>query len=584
MEIYMKYKFLCILAVVSSMIVSAAGNGYAANVSIESVEVNHEEKIVTIEGNVGEAAETRVTVRVVKPDGETEDYFGQTDSDADGDYKFQFRIGPDAVENSQYSVYVYSENSVKKAISGFKCFNEASVDNALELLNSASGSSIGRIINEKNEIFGLPIGIGSDFYNLERKQPVYDELAEDDFSDVDELRTKFENAVSRQKQIEYEENVREDALASVNNASADEMKTVFPPAAELFGIKTDTKTIKKLESSDYEIYSTLALNDYSSIDELISFYDKLIVVQAAKNANREVIAYTIDEYDHILDFKDDSDYSDMSEVNQAEVRKRLVDIDFKNIDITSKKGIDSAIDKIKDIFEDAVKEVKNKKGSTGSSSSGGGGGSSSGSGVSSGMVKFPSGSDKSEDGSSADGIKFSDINDVPWAKEGILYLAEKNVIAGYGDGTYKPQENVTREQFVKMLVAAFDLPYNAKDISFNDVSSYAWYYEYVSSGVACGVITGISENEFGVGSEITRQDMAVMAYRTMKYLETEIPEKVEYTEFSDASVISEYAQEAVKAMQIGKIINGMGNDEFAPMESCTRAMAAKVIYELCKLV
>jgi len=587
MEIYMKYKFLRIFAVVLSVIISAAGSIHAANVSIDSVKVNHEEKLVTIEGNVGEDTETRVTLRVIKPDGETEDYFGQTDSNADGDYKFKFRVGPDAVEDAQYSVYVYSENSVKKAISGFKCFNEASVSNALNLLNSASGSSIGRIINEKNEIFGLPIGIGSDFYNLERKQPVYDELTGQNFKDLDALRAKFEQAVSNQKQVEYEEKLRSDALASINNASENEMKTVFPPAAELLGINTDTKTVEKLTDAEDEIYSTLALNDYESIEKLKSFYDSLIVVQAIKNANREMVAYVIDEYNHILGCKDNSDYSKMSEVSQAEVRKRLVGIDFKNFDITNSSGIDSAIKKIKDVFKDAVVEVKKKKGSTNSSQSGGGGGGGGGAdsaGISSGMVKFPSGNDNSDGETASDGAKFIDIDDVSWAKEGILALAEKNVIAGYGDKTFKPQENVTREQFVKMLVAAFELPYNTKEIYFEDVNTESWYYEYVSSGVGCGVVNGISETKFGVGSNITRQDMAVMAYRTMEYLEIEIPEKTKYTEFADADKISGYASDAVKVMQIGKIINGIGNNEFAPTDSCTRAMAAKVIYELCKLV
>ena len=575
-----KYKFLYAFTVVLSLVITMAGSVFAASVSIGSVKVNHEEKLVKIEGTVDDGAGSRVTLKVIKPNSDVEEFFGQTVSEADGNFKFEFKIGSDAVEDAQYSVFVYSDNAVKKAISGFKYFNERAISNALALLNSASESTIGSVISEKNEIFGLSIGIGSDFYELDRKQPVYDELANLQFSDLDALRTAFDEAVSTQKQIEYVEEQKRAALASVNNALASEMENVFPNAAQILGIKTDTDTISKLSSYKDAIYSALAANNFSSEQELKDFYDRLIVAQAFLNANREIVANVINDYNNVLGFKDNYDYSQMTESEQAEVRKRMVGISFSGMDLTTKSGISAAVLHIKNSFSSAVAAQKQAIGAVRPGNPGGG--SSGGGGSSAGVIMFPQGSGNTGNGTDSASV-FVDIDNVSWAKEGILYLADKNIIAGYGDGTFKPNENVTREQFVKMLVAAFELPYNPKEINFADVSKDVWYYEYVSSGVGCGIIKGVSETKFGTGDEITRQDMAVMAYRTMNYLGVEIPKVSEFAEFADNSMVAGYAAEAVMAMQGGNIINGMENNQFAPQVKCTRAMAAKVIYELHKL-
>jgi len=77
--------------------------------------------------------------------------------------------------------------------------------------------------------------------------------------------------------------------------------------------------------------------------------------------------------------------------------------------------------------------------------------------------------------------------------------------------------------------------------------------------------------------------MAVLAYRALEISGIEIPEVNEETEFADAETISEYATEGIAAMQKAGIINGMGDNLFAPKTMCNRAMAAKVISSLLGL-
>ena len=105
---------------------------------------------------------------------------------------------------------------------------------------------------------------------------------------------------------------------------------------------------------------------------------------------------------------------------------------------------------------------------------------------------------------------------MPWAQEAIEYLYFKDIVDGYGDGTYGVNDSVTREQFVKILITALGLNlYELDSNDFTDVESGAWYEVYINSAMHYGIINGISDTEFGVGQPISRQDMAVMSMRAI---------------------------------------------------------------------
>ena len=108
----------------------------------------------------------------------------------------------------------------------------------------------------------------------------------------------------------------------------------------------------------------------------------------------------------------------------------------------------------------------------------------------------------------------------------------------------------------------------------------AWYYEAVAKAYSAGIITGESDTVFGTGKNITRQDMAVMLYRTSKYINSGISDVEDYLEFLDDSLISDYAKTAVYTFKDAGIINGVSKTEFAPQNNATRAQAAKMIYGL----
>ena len=179
-------------------------------------------------------------------------------------------------------------------------------------------------------------------------------------------------------------------------------------------------------------------------------------------------------------------------------------------------------------------------------------------------------------------VTFDDITQIDWAVIPIEALAGRGIISGIGDDKFAPDRNVTREEFAKMLVEAFGFKDEAAATDLADVLEDAWYYKYVASAQKYGIVNGIGNNMFGVGTNITRQDMAVMAYRAAKAANIRIKIINDEESFSDTGEIAEYAKNSVSVMQQLGIINGIGDNMFAPMNNATRAQAARIIYLLYK--
>ena len=175
---------------------------------------------------------------------------------------------------------------------------------------------------------------------------------------------------------------------------------------------------------------------------------------------------------------------------------------------------------------------------------------------------------------------FTDIDNVAWAKDAIIALAEKGIVNGVGDKTFAPNANVTREQFAKIVVAAFAPDATEADVDFTDVEYGAWYESYIKKAYAEGIIKGMGDNTFGVGKNVTRQDMCVMIYNGAKAAGVEFTTDAE--SFADDDQIADYAKEAVYALKNAGAVSGMTETEFSPQAGATRAQAAKIIYSLIK--
>jgi hypothetical protein len=174
---------------------------------------------------------------------------------------------------------------------------------------------------------------------------------------------------------------------------------------------------------------------------------------------------------------------------------------------------------------------------------------------------------------------FSDVSASYWGYSAISSLASKGIIAGYPDGTFKPDASITRAEFATMLVKALALNTSGTTGTFTDVTTGAWYYGTVNAAASAGIVSGMGDNLFAPNALVTREQMAVMV---AKALGNKAPttDGTELNAFSDKSAVSSWAvsgmDEAVKA----GIVSGMTADTLAPMANATRAQAAEMIYKM----
>jgi hypothetical protein len=173
---------------------------------------------------------------------------------------------------------------------------------------------------------------------------------------------------------------------------------------------------------------------------------------------------------------------------------------------------------------------------------------------------------------------FSDASGISsWAVPFIEKLVQAGVISGYADGTLKPQGNVTRAEFTKMIVVGLKLTASGAAKSFpDDVKAGDWYKEFVDIASANNIVNGISATVFSPNANISRQDLAAIAYRALVFLEATIPAP-SATKFSDDTRIADYAKDAVYVLRELAIVSGRTDGSFDPLAFATREETAKII-------
>ncbi|MBQ3124779.1 MAG: S-layer homology domain-containing protein [Clostridia bacterium] len=173
-------------------------------------------------------------------------------------------------------------------------------------------------------------------------------------------------------------------------------------------------------------------------------------------------------------------------------------------------------------------------------------------------------------------VGFVDITN-HWAKDYITELYNAGVINGVSETEFAPNDSISREAFLTMLIRALgnELDADYGEV-FDDVKPDDWYYQYVMEGYKMGIVNGTSMTEFGTGANISRQDLCTMIARALESEGIEMDAETA-SEFADNILIEIYAKDAVYGLQNLGIINGKDNNYFDPTGVATRAEAAKIM-------
>ena len=182
-------------------------------------------------------------------------------------------------------------------------------------------------------------------------------------------------------------------------------------------------------------------------------------------------------------------------------------------------------------------------------------------------------------------LPFVDVAKDGWEYPYIQCLYDKGIITGVSETLFEPDRNITREEFVAIVVKALDITEKSTEKSdtqvFADVAVGQWYTPFIAAAYEQGIIRGMTSTTFGVGSNVTRQEMAVIICRAAAYKGINLGAQNMGSAFSDDEAISGWAKDAVATLHAANIIEGI-DGAFCPGDTATRAQSAKMVCALLK--
>ncbi len=159
-----------------------------------------------------------------------------------------------------------------------------------------------------------------------------------------------------------------------------------------------------------------------------------------------------------------------------------------------------------------------------------------------------------------------------WAQDEINYLLSKEIVSGYPDGTFKPDKPITRAEFIKIINKIIGNKEKA-EVYFKDVNENDWFYDEVAKAIKSGYVEGYGDNTFKPNNQITRQEAAkilVVAFR----LEDD---NLNSGSFVDQKEISNWAWEYVILLKNKGYVSGYADGTFRPNAPITRAESVRMI-------
>lgn len=177
---------------------------------------------------------------------------------------------------------------------------------------------------------------------------------------------------------------------------------------------------------------------------------------------------------------------------------------------------------------------------------------------------------------------FDDVKTDDWYYEYVKYINTRKLMNGITEDKFAPNGTVTRAMFVTVLYRLENEP-SADKADFADVAQGTYYENAVGWAVQNGIVNGVSETAFAPDNTITREQMATIIQRYMKFkgLDISVAENADITSYQDYENISSYAKDAFLYACSKGIISGTSQTTLAPKASATRAQMA-AIFQRCE--
>ncbi len=175
-------------------------------------------------------------------------------------------------------------------------------------------------------------------------------------------------------------------------------------------------------------------------------------------------------------------------------------------------------------------------------------------------------------------INFNDVKPGHWAKSFIEALAQKAIIKGSNDGSFRPDAPVTRAEYATMILKAFKKPKAGDGAAFADVPKTHWALSAIQAASGAGFLSGYPGKIFKPEQKIPRAEVLLSLANGLKYATSGSPQKA-LEGFKDSAAIPEFARNSIAAAAEKKLIVYPNATELNPDRTATRAEVAASIYQ-----
>ncbi len=177
---------------------------------------------------------------------------------------------------------------------------------------------------------------------------------------------------------------------------------------------------------------------------------------------------------------------------------------------------------------------------------------------------------------------YSDLAPVSrWAGDGIDFVSAREIFQGTGGSSFSPQVEMSRGMLVSVLYRLAYEP-EAGSAGFPDVDGDAWYADAVAWASGNGVVNGYDDGSFSPDDDITREQMVTILYRYATLSGIASSGSTGLSRFADESQVSSYARDAMEWAVGNRLIQGTGANRISPTASASRAEVATILMRFCE--
>ncbi len=174
------------------------------------------------------------------------------------------------------------------------------------------------------------------------------------------------------------------------------------------------------------------------------------------------------------------------------------------------------------------------------------------------------------------GLPFTDVAKDAWYFPAVEYVFNNGLMNGTTATTFAPNVNLNRAMMAAVLYNMEGKPACDKSGLFSDVADGKWYTDAVNWAASNNIVSGMPDGTYAPDQALTREQMASILYRYAEYKGIDVSARADLSTFTDGTTVSPWAQDVVQWAVAEKLINGVGT-ELQPKGTATRAQVATVL-------